>query len=96
MNPNTRLGAPRVARLLRSAAVLLGASLLPVSAQAQAPTGTILGNVKDSSGAAVPGAEVTATNLGTQFSRTHARPTPTGQYALPLLPVGEIQGRGRR
>ncbi|HEY8147664.1 MAG TPA: carboxypeptidase regulatory-like domain-containing protein, partial [Vicinamibacteria bacterium] len=64
--------------------------LLATSAQAQVATGTILGNVKDSSGAAVPGASVTATNLGTQFSRT-ATTDASGQYALRLLPLGDYK-----
>ena len=63
---------------------------MAAAALAQTPTGTILGNVKDASGGAVPGAEVTATHLGTQFSRS--TPTdPTGQYQIPLLPVGDYK-----
>ena len=62
---------------------LLGAT----PALAQMPTGTILGSVKDGQGAVVPGATVTATNLGTQYSRT-AVTDGTGEYALRLLPVG--------
>ena len=57
---------------------------------AQVATGTILGNVKDNSGAPVPGAQVTATNLGTQVSRT-ATTDADGQYALTLLPVGNYK-----
>jgi hypothetical protein len=64
--------------------------LLATSAQAQVATGTILGNVKDSSGAAVPGASVTATNQGTQFSRTTTTDA-SGQYALRLLPLGDYK-----
>ena len=41
----------------------------------------------------VPGATVTATNLGTQFSRSTTTDAG-GQYALRLLPVGELQARG--
>jgi hypothetical protein len=59
-------------------------------AQAQAPTGTILGHVQDATGALVPGATVTATNLGTQFSRSTTS-DPGGQYALRLLPVGDYK-----
>ncbi|HEX7362034.1 MAG TPA: carboxypeptidase regulatory-like domain-containing protein [Bryobacteraceae bacterium] len=54
---------------------------------AAAPTGTITGTVLDPSGAAVVGAKVTATNLGTGL----ARDTTTGSdggYTFPLLPVG--------
>lgn len=87
MRPTTREGALRPGRL--AALALLGA-LAAAPVLAQAPTGTILGNVKDASGAAVPGADVTATHLGTQFSRA-TRTDPTGQYSLPLLPVGDYK-----
>src|SRR5262245_50204210 len=62
----------------RSAARLLGlvlpvlAGLLllsPQPADAQAVTGTIIGLVKDSSGAVVPGATVIVVNTGTGFTR---------------------------
>ena len=65
----------------------LGAILLTTSARAQTPSGTILGSVKDAQGAVVPGATVTATNLGTQYSR-RTMTDAAGEYALRLLPVG--------
>jgi hypothetical protein len=72
------------------AAAFVGAALLPGSARAQQSTASILGHVKDSSGAAVPGAQVTATNLGTQFSRA-ATSDAEGRYSLPLLPLGQYR-----
>ncbi len=73
------------------AAATLGSLVLSVCcavpAAAQVATGTILGNVKDASGASVPGAMVTATNLDTQFTRSTTTDS-SGQYALLLLPVG--------
>ena len=57
---------------------------------AQVATGTILGNVTDSTGAAVPGATVTATNVDTQFSRDTTS-DESGQYALRLLPLGNYK-----
>ena len=90
MNPNRRQRASRLATPLRSLLALVGAWSLAATAHAQAPTGTILGNVKDSTGAAVPGADVTATHQGTQFSRS-TRTDATGQYSLPLLPVGDYK-----
>jgi hypothetical protein len=57
---------------------------------AQVATGTILGNVTDSSGGAVPGATVTATNVDTQFSRDTVT-DEAGQYALRLLPLGNYK-----
>jgi hypothetical protein len=71
------------------AAAVLGV-WLALPAFAQVPSGTILGNVKDAQGAVVPGATVTATNTGTQFSRTTVTDAE-GQYSLPLLPVGSYE-----
>ena len=57
---------------------------------AQVATGTILGNVTDSTGGAVPGATVTATNVDTQFSRDTTS-DESGQYALRLMPLGNYK-----
>ena len=73
--------------LWRLPAVALVAMLVATSALAQTPTGTILGGVKDAQGGVVPGATVTATNLGTQYSRS-AVTDGAGEYALRLLPIG--------
>jgi hypothetical protein len=74
----------------RFAAAALVALLVTTSAVAQTPTGTILGNIKDAQGAVVPGATVTATNLGTQYSRSTVT-DGSGEYALRLLPVGNYK-----
>src|SRR5438093_5143257 len=66
---------------------MIAAMLISTPARAQTPTGTILGGVKDDQGAVVPGATVTATNLGTQYSRNTVTDAG-GEYTLPLLPVG--------
>jgi hypothetical protein len=71
----------------RSIAAVLILLLAAIPALAQSPTGTILGGVKDAQGAVVPGATVTATNVGTQYSRS-AVTDAAGEYALRLLPVG--------
>jgi hypothetical protein len=55
---------------------------------AQTINATLEGQVLDSSGAALPGATVTAANPSTGFSRS-AVSSPTGEYRIPLLPVGE-------
>ncbi len=55
-----------------------------VSAQT---TTTLYGTVTDKSGAIVPGAEVTATNVGTNQSRT-AQTGSEGQYRFDFMPVG--------
>src|SRR5688572_18474390 len=89
----TRRAAPqrqgRVGGVGRVAALLAGLSLLAIPCSAQVSTGTILGNVTDNTGA-VAGAQVTATNLGTQFSRNTLTDTE-GHYSLQLLPVGDYK-----
>src|SRR5690242_1676839 len=54
---------------------------------AQLPTGTILGVVKDASGAVVPNATVTIRNIETDFLRT-VTTGEDGAYRAPALPVG--------
>jgi carboxypeptidase family protein len=90
MNETGRRDPRRPRAAWRVAAGLVGTLLLTMPAQAQTATGTILGHVKDSSGAAVPTAQVTATHVGTQFSRTTTTDAE-GQYALRLLPVGQYK-----
>jgi hypothetical protein len=51
-------------------------------------TGTIQGSVTDPSGAAIPAASVTATNVGTGI-KTERKTTEAGFFALQLLPAGE-------
>ena len=76
-------------RGLATAAIIC--ALLPATPlHAQVATGTILGNVTDTSGGAVPGATVTATNIDTQFSRDTVT-DESGQYALRLLPLGNYK-----
>ena len=60
------------------------------AANAQVATGTILGGVTDATGGAVPGANITATNLDTQFTRSTTTDA-SGQYSLQLMPVGRYQ-----
>src|SRR5262249_45698856 len=59
---------------------------------AQLPTGTILGTVKDTSGAVIPGATVTAQNVETGTSRTTLS-DETGAYRLAAMPVGHYDLR---
>src|SRR5581483_4789324 len=73
---------------MRTVSVLLLVALATaISIQAQEVTAAINGAVIDSSGAAIPGAKVTATDVerGTRFSTTSG---PSGTYSLPRLPVG--------
>lgn len=68
-----------------------------IPAVSQIVTGSIVGTVTDSSGAAVSGATVTITNDATSEHRT-APTNGSGDYSFPLLPPGnyklEIQAQG--
>jgi hypothetical protein len=57
-------------------------------AWAQSTTASVVGIVRDPSGAAVPGVEITATNVATSFHRSTVT-DDTGSYLIPNLPVGE-------
>lgn len=57
---------------------------------AQSFTGSISGLVTDSSGAVIPGAQVTITNVGTNVRSTAATDT-SGNYTVPLLPRGDYR-----
>jgi hypothetical protein len=67
--------------------VLVFASSVSLWGQA---TGTVSGTVKDASGAVVPEAMVTVTQVGTQFKR-FVQANSVGQYAAPLLPAGNYE-----
>lgn len=64
--------------------------VLAIAAFAQSSTATLQGLIADSSGAAVPGAEVTITNAGTNIAR-HFTTSETGNYSFPLLPPGSYR-----
>src|ERR1035438_8336971 len=55
-----------------------------------AATGALTGTVRDSSGAVVPNATVTATNIGTSQARVTATP-PDGIYKFGFLPPGDYK-----
>ncbi|HXW15810.1 MAG TPA: TonB-dependent receptor [Terriglobia bacterium] len=69
---------------------LISVMLLLASGFAQAQTfrGTILGTVVDSSGAAIPGAQVVVRNQGTAQTRTTTS-GDAGTYTVPELPIGQ-------
>src|ERR1051325_4518296 len=60
------------------------------SALAQVTTGSVLGTVKDQSGAVLPGATVTATNTETGISRSGVS-SSRGEYRLPSLGLGNYE-----
>lgn len=61
--------------------------LTPTMALAQNPTGQISGRVTDSSGAVLPGVDVTVTQTSTGLVRTVVT-NESGQYNVPSLPLG--------
>lgn len=63
-------------------------ALLPLPAQAQSGLATVTGIVTDSSGGAIPGLTVTATNKGTNVPYTGVT-NAAGSYTITAMPIGE-------
>src|SRR3989441_4621272 len=59
-------------------------------AMSQLPTATILGEIKDSTGAVIPGASITAKNVETSLTRT-GMSAEDGSYRFSALPVGSYE-----
>src|SRR5438093_1747247 len=89
MESKTGKRSGALAGLIAAAATLL---LVTVAAAAQQNTGTILGLVKDSSGAVVPGASITILNEETSLTRT-VTTGENGAFRAPALPVGHYTVR---
>ncbi len=70
--------------------IALALAQTSVLAQSQANTGTIEGIVTDPSGQAVPSADVTITNLGTNFTRV-LKTDEEGRFRGLLLPLGKYR-----
>ncbi|HUO31010.1 MAG TPA: TonB-dependent receptor, partial [Bryobacteraceae bacterium] len=70
----------------RTLVVFVSLSLAAVL-QAQVDTGTILGTVRDASGAVIPGVKVTILNEGTQFTQTTTT-SASGNYVFTPLRIG--------
>ncbi len=75
----------RMVRMLLTAATIC--VLITAPAAAQAPTGQISGRVTDSSGAVLPGVDVTVTQRETGLVRSVVT-NETGAFTLPSLPLG--------
>src|SRR5260370_4930758 len=73
--------------LARLLVVICGLALVCLPAFAQQTTGQIEGTVFDAQGAAVVGAEITATDPNTGFTRATISGS-SGNYSIPLLPPG--------
>src|SRR6266403_1845521 len=67
--------------------VILLAIAITYRSEAQTTTTTIVGTITDQSGATIPNAQVTATNVATNLART-APSNAQGEYRLEFLPVG--------
>ena len=72
----------------RTLFTLIAVLFVSAGLAAQQTTGSIVGTVKDQSGAAVSTASVKATNLATGFSRT-VQTNGLGEYRIDYLPVGQ-------
>src|SRR5580700_3601744 len=67
--------------------LFLLAALIAAPAWAQTQVGTLFGTVTDTSGAVIPGAEVSVENVSTGLKRD-GRTDKTGEYQLVGLPTG--------
>ena len=72
---------------------MLGIFFMPVPAAAQGAVGTLVGNVRDETGGAVPGATITAVEMRTNISRT-ALSNETGNYTVTNLTPGVYRVEG--
>src|SRR5690349_17993244 len=84
---NSRKQSFRMSALLLLLATLVG---MRVSVFAQTTTGTILGTVKDQTGAVLPGANITIRNVETGITRTSVT-GDRGEYRVPALNVGTYE-----
>ena len=75
---------PRLPLLL----LLVSAWIFPLAAFAQQETATMTGTVRDPSGAILPRATVTVTNIGTNIS-VKTETDDDGSYVIPSLRPGD-------
>jgi Carboxypeptidase regulatory-like domain len=86
--PLSGQGTQKIPKRVRKATMLFAPLLVASSlAFGQLTTADILGTITDATGAVIPNAQVTLTNLGTQEKRT-ATSNNAGDYTFTLLPVG--------
>jgi len=82
----------QVIRLAVALTVAIGLGAAPSTAFAQAVSGTLLGNITDTTGSAVPGATITATEVETNVSRT-AVSNEAGYYIFTSMVNGSSASR---
>ena len=80
----------RTANAARALVLVLLILIVPSVVFAQITTTAIVGTVQDSSGAAVAGGQVTATNTETNLSR-NAPTNAQGEYRIDFLPAGNYK-----
>ncbi|MCS6884634.1 MAG: carboxypeptidase regulatory-like domain-containing protein [Acidobacteriota bacterium] len=93
MNGSAKAWLRPISHLTVSAVLVFSGLALfvtPLWAQSQATGGQIVGQVTDTSNAAISGAEVTVRNKDTNYTRTTTT-DEAGRYAVPLLPVGPYE-----
>lgn len=74
-------------RIVKFGSLFLLACVLVMPSLAQVTTADLVGTVTDNTGAVLPNAKVTITNIGTNISRT-ATTDDAGAYVFNLLPIG--------
>src|ERR1051326_8991063 len=79
--------------LRRISLAFLVVLLFSHAGHAQSFRGTILGTVRDTTGAAIPGVSVTAANTGTNISRT-AVSNESGDYVFAEMNIGTYSVTG--
>ncbi|HEV7892328.1 MAG TPA: carboxypeptidase regulatory-like domain-containing protein [Pyrinomonadaceae bacterium] len=86
-----------LARFFAAAALLFCVLPAAMTARARqaATSATLVGRVEDASGATIPGAEVTATNVETNQSRTSTA-DGEGRYRFSYMPVGTYRLRAEK
>jgi hypothetical protein len=88
MTEQERFQMPKpIARALRPLVLVVFLCFSTLPLMAQFDTGTIRGTVTDSSGAAIPNAKVTATNVGTGIDKSTATDS-NGSYTISAVPYG--------
>src|SRR5215510_5307266 len=80
-------GGASMKKFLAAAFLVLAFFYLASGLNAQTVQGVITGSVTDPSGASVPGATVTLTNVGTNISQTTTT-SAEGSYRFSLVPPG--------
>lgn len=78
---------PKLGALLPAVVLILIFLLIPSAALAQFDTGTISGTVTDASGAGIPNASVTITNVGTSAEK-NVKADQSGNFVVSALPFG--------